>query len=201
MPRLHSVWRGILFNMLEKTAAAKTTNDFRAIACLRTLYKLIAYMILGRIEHTLEDQQPEEQHGFRAGRRLEEHIISANIIMQKTWAIGRPVWIASLDLSKAFDRLAWTPLWRALEAHGVSNHMIWLIQNVYCNQTGGVVCDSSLSHEFGIRAGIRQGRALNARLFSSALAWGAHQEHPGHGTLPPTEAESDGEPGVIRLSD
>ena len=69
----------------------------------------------------MEQAQPEEQHGFRSGRRLEEHILSANIIMDKAIAAGILVWIIGLDLSKAFDRLAWDPLWLALQAHGVSD--------------------------------------------------------------------------------
>ena len=38
-----------------------------------------------------------------------------------------PVWILSLDLSKAFDRVDWGALWLALSEHGVSSHMLWMI--------------------------------------------------------------------------
>ena len=62
-------------------------------------------MVLGRVEPALEASQPEEQHGFRRGRRLEEHLVSANLVIDKLLAAGKPVWIVSLDLSKAFDRV------------------------------------------------------------------------------------------------
>ena len=39
---------------------------------------------------------------FRAGRRLEEHLLTANLFLDKTLAANIPVWILSLDLSKAF---------------------------------------------------------------------------------------------------
>ena len=64
-------------------------------------------MVLARVEPVLEASQPEEQHGFRCGRRLEEHLVSANLVIDKLLAVGKPVWIVSLDLSKAFDRVNW----------------------------------------------------------------------------------------------
>ena len=63
-------------------------------------YKVFAYLVLGRIEATLEQRQPEEQHGFRSGRRIEEHLLTANIVIDKTLLANVPLWIASLDLSK-----------------------------------------------------------------------------------------------------
>ena len=87
-------------------------------------------MVLARVEPVLEANQPEEQHGFR-GRHLEEHLVSANLVIDKLLAVGKPVWIVSLDLSKAFDRVSWSKLWAALTAHGVSQHLVWIIQCLY----------------------------------------------------------------------
>ena len=82
-------------------------------------------MMLGRMEHLLDAAQPEEQHGFRAHRRIEEHLLNANLLIDKTLASGIPIWIISLDLSKAFDRVEWRSLWKALRSHGVSDHLIF----------------------------------------------------------------------------
>ena len=77
--------------MLPKTAKAMVTPDYRPIASVRVLYKLFAYPVLGRIEHTLDIAQPEEQHGFRKNRRIEEHLITANYVFDKT-LFGLSVW-------------------------------------------------------------------------------------------------------------
>ena len=63
------------------------------IANVRILYKVFTYMVLARVEPVLEANQPEEQHGFRAGRRLAEHLVSANLVIDKLLAVGKPVWI------------------------------------------------------------------------------------------------------------
>ena len=162
-------WSRTLFTMLPKKLRAKQATDFRPIANLRLLYKTFAYLLLGRLEHVLDAQQPEEQHGFRAGRRLEERLLSANILLDKAEATGFPVWIISLDLSKAFDRARWPALWTALFEQGVPQHLIWILQRVYYGQHGEIVSDFGQSDQFPITGGVRQGCVLSPRLFCAVL--------------------------------
>ena len=90
----------------------------------------ICHLLLGRLEQFLEAGQPEEQHGFRPGRRLEEHLVTANLVLDKADAVGIAVWIISLDLSKAFDRVHWPALWTALVDEGIRVHLVWILQCV-----------------------------------------------------------------------
>ena len=117
-------WKLTLFTMLPKKLHSIQTSDFRPIANIRLFYKEFAYMFLARIENSLELGQPEEQHGFRPGRKIEEHLLTTNILLDKATAAGRTIWIVSLDLSKAFDRVHWPALWAALHDQGVSEHCI-----------------------------------------------------------------------------
>ena len=128
-------------------------------------------MVLGRVKPALEASQPEEQHGLRRGRRLEKHLVSANLVIDKLLAVGKPVWIVSLDLSKAFDRVNWSKLWTALAAHGVSQHLVWIIQCLYWKQEGCVKGEVDLSTRFRINSGVRQGCVLSPTLFSSVQQW------------------------------
>ena len=43
-----------------------------------------------------------------------EHLVTANLVGDKLFAANRPLWIVSLDLSKAFDRINWDALWQSL---------------------------------------------------------------------------------------
>ena len=128
-------------------------------------------MILHRIEPYLDSHQPEEQHGFRAGRRLEEHLLTANLFVDKTLAANIPVWILSLDLSKIFDRGDWGALWLALSGQGVSTHMLWIFQTLYFGQHGEVTGQRGHSRTVQINAGVRQGFVLSPQMFSAALHW------------------------------
>ena len=168
-------WRKTSFKMLPKTMRVKVPSEYRPIATIRLFYKLFAYMILGRVdfffrvEAQLETHQPEEQHGFRGGRRVEEHLVTTHLVLDKLSSANVPIWIVSLDLSKAFDRVHWPALWRALSEQGLSEHMIWMIQNLYRNQQGQVVGSNGCSRSFDIHGGVRQGCVLSPRLFCSVL--------------------------------
>ena len=63
----------------------------------------------------------------------------------------------------------WDALWRGLRLHGVSAHLVWLLQVVYSNQTGQITGHSDVNREFCIKAGVRQGCVLSPRLFCSVL--------------------------------
>ena len=59
--------------------------------------------------------------------RLEEHLVSATMFLDKGWASGKTIWVVSLDLSK---HVHWPALWAALETQGVSQHLIWLLHQL-----------------------------------------------------------------------
>ena len=75
--------------MLPKTVRAKVPSEYRPIATIRLFYKLFTYMILGRVETQLETHQPEEQHGFRGGRRVEEHLVDYTLTLGQTFQYRR----------------------------------------------------------------------------------------------------------------
>ena len=162
-------WCCTLFNMLPKEVRPTQVTDFRPIANIRLFYKVFACLVLERIEHQLDDHQPEEQHGFRRGKRIEEHLLTANVFLGKTLAVGIPVWVVSLDLSKAFDRVHWPALWKSLREQGISEHMVWMISKLYDGQFGEVIGSSGRSRKFNITGGVRQGCVLSPRLFCAVL--------------------------------
>ena len=162
-------WKKTLFTMLPKRTRAKLVKDFRPIANIRLFYKVFAYMVLARVEQSLESFQPEAQHGFRSGRRMEEHVLTTNLVLDKSTAAGLPLWIISLDLSKAFDTVNWETLWEALRRQNISNQLIWILHCLYHNQTGVVRDGAGDSRTFDIFSGVRQGCVLSPRLFCAAL--------------------------------
>ena len=162
-------WKLTKFMMLPKSRHARVPADYRPIASVRLFYKIFAYMMLARVEPALEIHQPEEQHGFRKGHRIEEHLLTANLVVDKLLAVNTPIWIISLDLSKAFDRVRWDKLWVALQAHGVSDHLVWTMPNLYTGQMGQIQGDTGDTRVFPITAGVRQGCVLSPRLFTAIL--------------------------------
>ena len=66
----------------------------------------------------------------------------------------------------------WNALWLALRDHGVSDHLIWILQLIYSTQLGEMEGEHSNSNASPIHAGVRQTCVLSPRLFCSILQWG-----------------------------
>ena len=119
--------------------------------------------------YLLDAEQPEEQHGFRAGRRVEEHLLSANILLEKADATGFPVWIISLDLSRAFDPVHWPALWTPFFEQGVPQHLIWILQRVCYGTHSEIFSDCGQNEQFLITGCVRQNCVPSPRLFCAVL--------------------------------
>ena len=90
-----------LQNVAKKKLRAIQATDSRPIAGRRRFYKVFGYLFLGRVKEVLEAKQPEEQHGLRPGRRVEEHLLTPNLLLDKAAAAGITVWVVSFDSSNA----------------------------------------------------------------------------------------------------
>ena len=112
MVRCHQVGGEQCSPCWENMSGANLYQIFDQLRACGCGIKRLHTCFFGRIEHCLENSQPKEQHGFRSGRRLEEHLITANLVGDKFFAANKPLWIASLDLSKTFDRVNWDAPWR-----------------------------------------------------------------------------------------
>ena len=76
-------WRKTFFQRLPEKHGVILTTVFRPIANIRLLYNTFAHLILHRIEACLDMEQPEKQNGFRATRRMEEHVFTTKLILDK----------------------------------------------------------------------------------------------------------------------
>jgi hypothetical protein len=101
-------------------------KKFRSIVSTRIFYKIVVSMLLIRMD-------PEEQHGFRPHYKR-TRIIAANVVIEcyrQVFRDHKQIWIASLDLSKVFDRNNWVALWLSgYPSVTMASHSIWFGQ---CN--------------------------------------------------------------------
>ena len=67
---------------------------------------------------------------------IKKRLLTLNVILDQTLAMDQPLWIISVDLSKAFDRVNWELLWQAVGDHGISPDVVWLLQNIYFQLVG-----------------------------------------------------------------
>ena len=57
----------------------------------------------------------------------------------------------------------------SLSEHGVSDHMLWVLQCIYDGQMGRIEDNNTDGDPFCIKGGVRQGCVLSPQLFSCVL--------------------------------
>ncbi len=161
------------------------------------LYKTFAYFVLGRIEATFEAGTPRRTAWIPSPSTHRRTLAYNKPRARQNFALDVPVWIMSLDLSKAFDGFffslpllssrkkiqryravllgslqpqdKWESLWEALREHGASDHMFWVVKRTYYGHTGRIEDNNADEDLFYIKGGVRQGCVLSPWLFSCVL--------------------------------
>ena len=79
-------------------------NNYRGISLSSIVGKIFARVILIRLQKLAEGIYPESQCGFRAERSTIDMIFSLRHLQEKCREQQMPLYIAFIDLTKAFDR-------------------------------------------------------------------------------------------------
>ena len=108
----------------------------------------------------------DEQGGFRAGRGCNDQIFTVRQIMEKTIEKDKVVYMAFVDLEKAYDKVNREKLWRVLEEYGVEGRLLLAIQSLYEGGKASVRIGDKESEWFGVNRGVRQGCTLSPWLFN-----------------------------------
>jgi len=82
-------------------------------------------VILGRLQADLDVQQSDDQFGFRPCRSVEHALLIFESVVGNCVEWNIPLYIVSVDLRKAFDRVEHAALFAALATMGV--HMEYIV--------------------------------------------------------------------------
>lgn len=107
-------WHINIFTMLPKDGDLTKVGNWRPIAILPILYKVFAKMLYYRLSPILDCQQADAQFGFRHRKRIDDIFVILENMTGKVDEWNVPLWMISLDLRKAFDRIQFGPLFDAL---------------------------------------------------------------------------------------
>ena len=93
-------------------------NNYRGISLLSIVGKVFARVILIRLQKLAERIYPESQCGFRAERSTIDMIFSLRQLQEKCREHHMPLYIAFIDLTKAFDLVSRDGLFKVLPKIG-----------------------------------------------------------------------------------
>ena len=140
-------------------------SSHRGITLLSIPGKLFAMILLERIRPTFHNHRRSEQAGFTAGRSTTEQIFAIRQIIEKSKEFNKSSYIAFIDFKAAFDSVSHDSLWTILQICGVPRELSVLVRQLYTDTRSAVRLASSLSEEFSIETGVKQGCVIAPDLF------------------------------------
>ena len=106
------------------------------------------------------------QFGFMAGRSTTDaSIFIVRQLQEKYLAKNKELWMAFVDLEKAFDRVPREVVWWTLRYLSVDEWIVSVIKAMYEDATTKVRLNGRESNAFSVRVGVHQGSVLSQLLF------------------------------------
>ena len=159
---------GILTPVLKKAKDATCIDNYRGITVTPILGKLFEMILLPRLSKDFK--QSSLQFGFTKGL---SPIMSALIVSEARAEAKMdptaPLFLMTLDSSKAFDVVSHTILLDKLYEAGIHPTLWSIVKDMYTGLTSKVKWIGELSDSFKIQQGVRQGAILSPFFYKTYL--------------------------------
>src|SRR5664279_2582017 len=140
---------------------------YRGIKLLGHVMKILERVIEKRVRCKVSIN--DMQFGFMPGKGTTDAIFIVRQIQERFLEKKRDLWMAFLDLEKAFDRVPREVVWWALRRLGVEEWLVTIIKVMYTGVTTAVRMKNGESTGFEVKVGVHQGSVLNPLLFIIVL--------------------------------
>lgn len=159
-----------ILSLVPKFTGAARITDYRPIACLNTVYKVISRLLVRRLKPILSELILPNQTAFVEGRLLLENTVLASELVNGYHKNKGPKRITiKVDIAKAFDTLSWDFLFAALHSFNLPSPLINLLRACVCTPSFTIGYNGMVNGYFKGKRGLRQGDPLSPYLFVIAM--------------------------------
>ena len=142
-------------------------GNYRGLKLTEQAIKILERIVDGLIRQVVSID--DSQFGFVPGRGNTDAIFVVRQLQEKYLAVNKRLYMAFVDLEKAFDRVPRKVIWWALRKLGVEEWIVRLVQGMYANARSRVRVGEGFSKEFEVKVGsIRDPYSVPC---SSSLCW------------------------------
>ena len=83
--RIPEEWKETIIVPIHKRGGRDRCEKYRGVALGNATYKILLYIILGKMKPYIEKITDDYQNGFRDGRCVIDNIFALKIVNQKIW--------------------------------------------------------------------------------------------------------------------
>ena len=114
----------------------------------------------------MNHELPDVQAGFRKGRGTTDQVANIHWIIEKARKFQKNIYFCFIDYAKAFDCVDHNKLWKILQEMGISDHLIYLLENLCAGQKTTVRMGHGTTDWFQIGKSVHQDCILSPCLFN-----------------------------------
>ena len=159
----------LIITIYKRKGDRRECDNHQGISLLSVAGKVLAKIVLNRLNTFSEQLLPETQCGFHAGRSTADVIFTLRQLQEKAMEHQRSLYIVFMDFSKAFNTVNRWTLWKVLKAYGSHESFINMIRQFHDGKTGRVSIGRDISDAFPIDHGGKQGCVLAPTPFTLYL--------------------------------
>ncbi len=141
-------------NFLQNKGDHSDCNSYRRISLLSTVGKVFARVLFARLQVLAARVYPESQCGFGAGRSTIDMVFSVQM-QEKCREQNKPLYLAFIDLTKAFDLVSRSGLFKILKKVDYPPRLLAAIQSFHDNMQSTVDYNGATSEPFPISSGVK----------------------------------------------
>jgi hypothetical protein len=162
--RIPEDWRSsLMVNVYKGKGDALECGSYRGIKLLDQVMKVLERVVEARIRERVKVDGM--QFGFTPKKGTMDAIFIVRQVQEQFLAKQKVLWMAFVDLEKAFDRVPREVLWWALRYVKVEEWIIDVIKAMYVGATTAVKLPCGVSEQFEVKVGVHQGSVLSPLLF------------------------------------
>lgn len=163
-----SSWKNSNIVTIYKNKGEKSNcGNSRGISLLSHAGKVLTKIMLKRlVTHVSERLLPETQNGFRSERGTVDMMFAARQLQEKCREQNRDLYVAFVDLSKAFDTVNREMLWGMLGRYGCPEKFVSVLRQFHDGMESRVMLGGDESSPFPVRVGVKQGCVIAPVLFN-----------------------------------
>lgn len=183
-PFLPASTNATILTLVPKRPGASLISDYRPIACMNTIYKVISRLLVKRLKPILPALILPSQTAFVQKRLLLENTILAGELVNGYHKASGPKRITlKVDIAKAFDTISWDFLFNCLKGINLPPLMIQRLKACVCSTNFTLGYNGTIHGYFKGKRGLRQGDPLSPYLFVIAMNVLSHMLKKGCGRI------------------